>query len=168
MRKYFGISLFSIFFTSFCFSQSDTTSISNHLSTFEKITKEIENFKVDTSSVPNDKISKKIIELRKLRGGFNINEFLEFKLTETKQKSDISKEEFDKISDFLNYGNGKKWLDNSMIWIYRKHFTYKELKKLVKFYKTPIGNKMATDFPIIVLKSVTAAEAIRNLYNNKP
>ena len=41
---------------------------------FERITGAVKEYKLDTSSAPDDKITRKIIELRSLRGGFNIDE----------------------------------------------------------------------------------------------
>jgi hypothetical protein len=37
----------------------------------------------------------------------------------------------------------------------------------VKFYKTNAGQKMATDFPVIMLQSLKAAEMIKEGYNPK-
>lgn len=76
----------------------------------------------------------------------------------------MPKAELDKVSMFLKSGNGKRWLDNAMIWIYRNHFTYSELKKLVKFYKTSAGQKMATELPLIMVKSLKAGEMIKEFY----
>ena len=64
-------------------------------------------------------------------------------------------------------GNGKKWLDNAVIWIYRSQFTYKELKQLVRFYKKEVGQKLATDLPIIMMQTLTAAEKIGSMYANQ-
>ena len=99
-----------------------------------------------------------------MRGGFNINEVIEFKIEEDRQKNEVPKAELDKVANFFTSGNGKKWLNNAMIWIYRNHFTYSELKKLVKFYKTPAGQKMATELPLIMVKSLKAGEMIKELY----
>lgn len=167
MKKYFGICFLFVFLISTASAQSDSSFKTNTVSIFVKISEEVKNFKLDTSSVPDDNITRKIQELRNLRGGFNINEAIDYKLEEDRQKNEIPKEEMDKFSDFFKNGEGKKWIDNSMIWIYRQHFTYKELKKLVKFYKTSEGQKMAIDFPVIMLKSLTAAEAIKDLYQQQ-
>ena len=167
MKKYYGISILFIYLTYTGCSQSDTIAKANSFAMFKKITTEVENYKLDTSSPPNDKLTRKIIELRKLRGPFNINEVLKYKLEEDKQKKEIFKEESDKFSNFLNSGNGKKWLDNSVIWIYRQQFTYKEVKHLVKFYKTSTGQKMATDFPVIMVESLRASEMIKDIMYSK-
>src|SRR5690606_18837629 len=105
----------------------------------------------------------KIVELQALKGGFNINEAIEFKIQEEISKNESSKEDLLKIRENFKHGLAKKWLDNAIIWIYRQEFSYPELKQLVKFYKTPAGQKMARDFPLVMLKSLTAAEMIRNV-----
>lgn len=132
---------------------------------FDKITRAVQDFKVDTTMPPHDHITKKIIELRKLRGGFNIQEAITYKIKEDSQKKNITEEQARVMTDFFSSGNGKRWLDNAMVWIYRQHFNYKEIKQLVKFYKTTAGRKMATDFPIIMAQSIKAAEVVKAYYH---
>jgi uncharacterized protein len=139
-------------------SKKTTTSI------FEKITKSVKDFQPDTTAVPDDKMTRKISELRDLRGGFNINEAIEFKIEEDRQKKEMPEAELEKLSQFFRSGDGKRWLDNAMTWIYRRHFTYSEIKQLVKFYKTSAGQKMAADFPVIMLESLRAGEIIKEMY----
>ena len=136
-------------------------------SVFERIKKAVTEYKIDTSDAPKDKITEKIIELRRLKGGFNINEAIEFKIREDLEKNESSKETLLKLSESFNNGQGKKWLDNAVIRIYREEFSYKELKQLIKFYKTPAGRKMANDFPLIMLKSLAAAEIIQQVLIKK-
>ena len=52
-------------------AQMDAVSVAG---IFERIMNEVKSYKLDTSAVPNEKITRKINELRQLRGGFNINE----------------------------------------------------------------------------------------------
>jgi len=153
-------------FTSLIYAQSDTASKAVP-DVFQKIMGSVKDYKPDTSAAPDDKITRKIIELRNLKGGFNINEAIDFKIAEDRQKGEIPKAEMDKVAAFFQSGNGKRWLDNAVIWIYRNHFTYKELKQLVKFYGTSAGQKMATDFAIIMLQSLRAAEMIKNIYEQQ-
>jgi hypothetical protein len=154
-----GSILFFCLFLAVGYAQTD--------SIFERVTKSVKDFKFDTAAAPNDKFTRKIKELKSLRGGFNINEAVSFKMEEEVQKKEISKEEYEKISSFFTVGNGKIWLDNAMTSIYRKHFTYVEIKQLIKFYKTSAGKKMTTDFPIIMLESLRAAEMIKEMYEQQ-
>ncbi|CAM4386868.1 DUF2059 domain-containing protein [Flavobacterium terrigena] len=138
-------------------AQNDKTSVP----IFEKIALEMKEFKLDTTLVPNDKLSKRIEKLRSLKGGFNINEAIEFKIAEERSKENAPTEELDKIEAFFKTGNGKKWLNNAIIWIYRKQFTLKEINQLIRFYKSSAGQKMAEKFPILMLQSLKAGEEIK-------
>lgn len=128
---------------------------------FEKIALEMKEFKLDTTSVPNDKLSKRIEKLRSLKGGFNINEAIEYKIAEERSKENAPTEELDKIEAFFKDGNGKKWLNNAVIWIYRKQFTLKEINQLIRFYKSSAGQKMAEKFPLLMLQSLKVGEEIK-------
>lgn len=124
-------------------------------------------YRLDTSAVPRDRVTAAIIELRKLRGGFNINEVIQYKLEEEKSKVGKPDSALQDYARFMKTGKGKEWLDRAMIWIYRKHFTYQELQQLISFYKTTAGRKMAADFPVIIVQSLTAVEKIKDLYTTE-
>lgn len=130
-------------------------------SIFESISTELKDYKIDTSAVPTDKITSKIIQLRQLKGGFNIDEAIAFKIGEEKSKGEISTDELKKLAAYFTTGHGHVLLGNAVIWIYRQEFSYKELKTLIKFYKTGAGQKMSKRFPVIMLKSFAAAEIIK-------
>ena len=167
MIKYFIPTILLCFLAATSFCQTDTAAGNMASSIFERIAKSIKAFQLDTTAAPNDKVTAKIIELRALRGGFNINEAIDFKLEEDRQKGEMPKAEVEKLSAFFKSGNGKKWLDNATNWIYRRHFTYPELKQLVSFYKTSAGQKMAADFPIIMMQSLRAAEMIKGFHTQQ-
>ena len=137
------------------YSQKDTAA-------FSHIAGMLQSFQPDTTTPPNDKTTAMINELRKLKGPFNINEAIQFKIAEDRQKAETPKEELDAAEKFFMQGKGKKWLDNAVNWIYRKNFTYDELKDLVKFYKSSAGQKLADKFPVIMLQSLKAAETIKS------
>ncbi|MFL5786990.1 MAG: DUF2059 domain-containing protein [Flavisolibacter sp.] len=143
-------------------AQSDSSSKNKAMSSLAKIIMEVKEFKPDTSNVPEDKITRKIRELRNIKGGFNINSVMDFKLEEDASKNEIPKATLALLKEQFTNGNGKRWLENATIWIYRKEFTYKELKQLTRFYKTDAGKKLSEQFPAIVLKSIMSAEVIRN------
>lgn len=151
------IILLFLFLSVLCHAQNDKT----NAPIFEKIALEMKEFKLDTTSVPNDKLSKRIEKLRSLKGGFNINEAIEFKIAEERSKENPPTEELDKIEAFFKNGNGKKWLNNAVIWIYRKQFTLKEINQLIRFYKSSAGQKMAEKFPILMIQSLKAGEEIK-------
>lgn len=129
---------------------------------FEKINAELRTFKIDTSAVPEDKITIKIRELRELKGVFNINEAIAFKLAEEEKENKISREELTRVRQSMMHGEAKRWLDNAVINIYRQHFSYHEIRQLIKFYKSSAGQKLATQFPFIMMKSLLAAQTIHD------
>lgn len=167
MKKHTTLTLLFCCFVTIVFAQTDKDMNTVTPGIFNRIAKSVSDFRPDTSAAPYDKITTKIIELRNLRGGFNINEALAFKMEEDFQKKEISKAELDKLSNFFKNADGKRWLDNATIWIYRQHFSYSELKQLVKFYKTSAGQKMAIDFPVIMIQSLKAAEMIKDIYSKQ-
>jgi hypothetical protein len=167
MKKTLLVTCLGLFAFGSAFSQTNPDARAIDLSVFERLTNEVKNYKPDTSAVPDDKITRKIIEVRTLKGGFNINEAVAYKIEEERKKNDMPKEELDKIATFFKSGKGKRWLDNAVIWIYRQRFTYKELKQLARFYKTPAGKKMGADLPVIMLQSLAAGEMIKGMYTDK-
>lgn len=153
--------LLVIFTGKIVIAQDTTAKKSTAVATFERIAKAAASYKLNTSTPPDDKITKKIMELRELRGGFNINEAIAFKIEEDRQKKEVSEEGSNKLADYFTSGQGKTMLDNAVIWIYRDHFNYAELKQMVKFYKTSAGQKFADNLPVILLQSAAAAEMIK-------
>ncbi len=157
MNKYFLI-LIMLFYSKNLFAQ-DSAQLKN---IFERITSEVQSFKIDTTAIKEDRFTKKVKELRALKGGFNINEAIEFKIAEEAKEGKTSQAELDLLRASFSDGKAKQWLDNAVIHIYRQHFTNKEMKQLVKFYKTSAGQKLANDFPLIMMKSLAAAQVIHD------
>lgn len=164
MKKYIAITSICCLFSAILFAQTGRPAEEKTTSVFERMTASAADFQPDTSSLPNDSITGIIMELRTVRGGFNIDEAVEFKIEEARQKNEISQTAADSLLAFFTTGNGKKQLDNAVMWIYRKHFTYEELQQIVAFYKSSAGQKFATEFPFVVLESFKAAELIQKNY----
>jgi len=127
---------------------------------FERITTEMGTYKINTATPPADKTTKLINELRNARGGFNINEAMEYKLQEDRQKKDINEKQFEYLDSFFRSGTGTVLLNNAVTWIYRNYFTRKDLKQLIHFYRTNAGEKYSKIFPVILLQSAKAAGEI--------
>ena len=83
--------------------------------------------------------------------------------TQKSQHSQITKAAWISFKNNRKFKNkkGKKWLNNAIIWIYRKQFTLKEINQLIKFYKSSAGQKMTEKFPILMLQSLKAGEEIK-------
>jgi hypothetical protein len=161
MRKMFNLCLF-MGISCCLLAQTDTTSGSKAAGAIEKILNEVKAYKIDTSDVPDDKITRKIIQLRKLRGGFNVNEVISYKMQEEERNKETPISTMTALKEQFQSGKAKQWLDNAVIWVYRQQFTYKELKQMVRFYKTSAGQKYATYFPAVMLKTLMAAQTIHD------
>jgi len=136
---------------------------SQDLPVYEKLMQEMKSFRLDTSAVPEDALTKKIRELRSLRGVFHISEAIQFKLQEEKSKGEMAPAQVAMLETSFQSGAGRRWLDNAMTWIFRRHFTLKEIKSMIRFYKSGAGQKLATAFPLVMLESMAAAQAIHEM-----
>lgn len=141
-------------------AQQDTAANSS-TNEIMRIVNDVKSYKPDTSDVPNDKLTRKIKEFRDRKGGFNINTVMDYKIQEDLGKNDLSKEKADKLKQEFTTGRARRLLDNAIIWLYRKTFTYKEMKQLVRFYNSKAGQKYSDFFLPMLLKSVVAAESIQ-------
>lgn len=130
---------------------------------FTKISQQVSAYTPDTSAVPEDRMTRAIVKLRSLRGGFNINEAIEFKIGEERTKREMPEQQIDALSDYLTKGRGKRLLDNAVIHIYRNTYTYRELKRMIRFYKSAAGRKTAETFPVVMLESLAAGEFVKSL-----
>lgn len=149
-----GVVIFCFLCLNFCLAQNQKQEV------FQKITSALKDFKVNTTVVPEDQLTKEIRKLRETKGGFNINEAISFKIGEDLTKGDLTQSDAEKLDQFFKSGKGKIDLDNAVIWIYRDLFTTAEVKKLTRFYKSSAGQKLTENFPIVMLESLKAAEEI--------
>ena len=145
----------------FCIAQNHKQEV------FQKITATLKDFKVNTTAVPEDQLTKEIRKLREIKGGFNINEAISFKIGEDFSKGDLTQLESENLDQFFKSGKGKSDLDNAVIWIYRDLFTTSDVRKLTKFFKSSAGQKLSENFPIVMLESLKAAEEIIKTYKMK-
>lgn len=125
-----------------------------------KLASSLKDFKVNTSPVPEDQLTHKIRKLREIKGGFNFNEAILFKIGEDLSKGDLTQLDGEKLDHYFKLGQGKADLDNAVIWIYRDLFSSSEIRKLTKFYRSSAGQKLSEKFPIIMLESLKSAEEI--------
>ena len=149
----------ALFIYGHCYSQIDSALIKRikALDTADIV-------KADTVSVPNDSFSKKVRELRSEQKGLTLETILRLKIAEQQQKDTAhSKEFYQKLVDEITTGRTSKLLENSVINIYRRTFTEKELDELISFYKTSAGQKMNTEYLLLLVQSVKDAEQLLKL-----
>ena len=75
------------------------------------------------------------------------------------QKIPVAPELIGKIHDILLSKENMKELDNGVAVIYDKNFTHKEIKDIIKFYKTKSGKKLLSKIPEITLQSMEVGQA---------
>jgi hypothetical protein len=156
-----GLLLIAILaFTAAQSSPIDTSK--KRLSAFDQISLELQAYKPDTSAPPDDRITRTIRQIMALRGGFNINEALEYKIEEDRHRGEIPEVDLNQLALYLQKGEGRRQLDNAIIWIYRSTFNLKELQQIKYFYATSAGQKMADSFPLLMLKSLAAAQLLKD------
>ena len=120
--------------------------------------------KLDTTSVPNDRLTQKIRELRNEKKGLSIETIIKIKIEEEKQKDkEHSKEYFDKLYAEVTVGKTGRLIDNCVINLYRRTFTEEEVDQLIAFYKTSAGKKMDSEFLIMLVESAKDAEYLLKL-----
>jgi len=149
-----------IFFSSaaqFGYSQIDTAFIGRL-----KALDSLNILKLDTAAVPNDQLTKKILELKKEKTGIGLESLMYIKIIEEKQKPNSSrtKDFFDKLQNELATGRTSKLIENCFVNIYRRTFTESEIDDLIRFYKSSAGKKMEREFLPLLVESAKAAEKL--------
>ncbi len=120
--------------------------------------------KTDTLPVPEDAFTRKIRELRKEKNGIDIELVLQIKIREEQEKDTVrGKDYYDKLLAEVTTGKTSKLLDNALVNMYRQTFTEPEIDELLRFYKTPAGKKMGSDYILLILRSVKDAEGLLKL-----
>ncbi|MDQ2718381.1 MAG: DUF2059 domain-containing protein [Bacteroidota bacterium] len=120
--------------------------------------------KLDTSFVPNDSFTKKIKLLRSEKKGLNVETVLRMKIMEEQQKDTAhSKDFYNKLLEEVTAGKTSVLIDNSMVNLYRRNFTEKEIDDLIIFYKTSAGKKMDKEFILLMVESMKDAEQLLKL-----
>jgi len=83
---------------------------------------------------------------------------------EEQQKDTLhSKEFYKKLLEEVTTGRTSKLIENSVINLYRRTFTEKEIDDLVQFYKTSAGKKMDEQYLLLLVESAKNAEQLLKL-----
>lgn len=129
-------------FLLFCSFQQFGISQVDESSVFNRISETMKTFQIDTSAVPNDKMSEKIKVLRALKGGFNINEAMDSKIAEARSKNEITEIEYKNIKKFLSWSIGGggggfcyQWGTNANLGIDEL-----EINRIIKIVPNPVSD----------------------------
>ncbi|CAN5235539.1 hypothetical protein BH09BAC2_BH09BAC2_11630 [soil metagenome] len=153
-----------IFFATILFYQSANAQLDTAFIKKLKSLDTLNTLKTDTIAVLEDRLTKKIRVLRRERSGFDINFLIQMKLAEEQAKDTIhSKSYYLQLTKELTTGRAGRLIENSLINIYRKLFTEREIDQMISFYKTSAGKKMSKEFIYLVLRSSKNAEQLMKL-----
>ena len=133
------------------------TSFLNKLKNLEKTN----SLKMDTAAVPNDALTRKIKQLRKEKGGLDIETVIAIKLAEQQQKDTTHPAAYyDKLKREITTGKTGQLIENCVINLYRNAYTIKEIDELLFFYRTSAGKKMNNANILIIMQSVKDTEEL--------
>jgi len=72
----------------------------------------------------------------------------------------LPREFYERLYDEIANGNGRRWFENAIIQIYRKHLTVENVKELNAFYSTPAGKKYISLLPVLLEESKEVGTSI--------
>lgn len=155
-KKIISLILGLTIFTVCSYAQSDSAKIAALQKIFG-----MAKFKVDTTAVKEDSLTKKIFTLRAERGPVNLDNVLKF-IIQNKEANDTvhSKKYYDALSDECQNGHSHQLIENILINLYRQCFTEPEIDQLILFYKSSAGKKMSNDFMVLSITAAMAAQEI--------
>ena len=123
----------------------------------------LNSLRLDTTSVPNDMLTRKIKELRKEKNGIDLETMIFIKLKEQQEKDTIHNADYYQLlTNEITSGHTGLLIENCVINLYRNTFSLTEIKDLIAFYKTSAGKKMNKEFILLVLRSAKDAELLLN------
>lgn len=149
-RKIAGICLMIFLMLSASILQAQNTTISEALP-------------FDTTSVPNDELTKSIKELMTITGVMELGKQIGKNIAELKksgQANQLPEEFYDRLLKEYESGQTDKWMVNAVVRIYRQKFTIGEVKTIIAFYQTPVGKKTISVLPAITQESMKEGEKI--------
>ena len=118
-------------------------------------------FKIDTSAVPEDRLTEKIRILRAERGPINMDNVIKYTIQSQQANDKVRpKEYYDRFLEQCQQGEAHRMIENILINLYRQCFTEEEADQLIEFFKSSAGKKMRTDF---LLLSATGATAVQKI-----
>ena len=124
--------------------------------------------KVDTTTPPEDSLTKKIRIFRAERGSLSFDTVIKYSI-ESQQSNDTKrpKEYYLNLLDECQHGYAHHLIENILINLYRQCFTEKEVDQLVEFYKTSVGKRMMIDILMITATAGTAIQQIVKVTSEK-
>jgi hypothetical protein len=117
---------------------------------------------LDTIPPPQDDLTRELRKMLEMTGALNLGVQFAKGLQELQSSGQdiLPKEFYERLYDEIANGNGKRWFENAIIKIYRKHLTVEDVKQLNIFYSTPAGKKYVSLLPVLLDESKEAGTSI--------
>jgi len=152
-----------------CFAQFGYTQIDTAFIARLKALDSLNILKLDTADVPNDQLTKKILELKKEKTGLGLESIMYIKIMEDQQKPSNKHptDFYTALQNEIKNGRTAKLIENSYVYIYRRIFTENEIDDLLRFYKSSAGKKMEREFLPLLVESAKVAEQLLGIAAKK-
>jgi hypothetical protein len=110
---------------------------------------------LDTIPPPQDDLTSELKKMLEMTGSLNLGVQFAKGLQELQSsgRDILPKEFYERLYDEIANGNGKRWFENALIKVYRKHLTLEDVKQLNVFYGTPAGKKYISLLPVFLEES---------------
>ena len=117
---------------------------------------------LDTIPPPQDDLTKELKKMLETTGALNLGVQFAKGLQELQASGQdiLPKEFYERLYDEIANGNGRRWFENAIIKIYRKHLTVEDVKELNAFYSTPAGKKYISLLPVLLEESKEVGTSI--------
>ena len=117
---------------------------------------------LDTIPPPQDDLTKELKKMLETTGALNLGVQFAKGLQELQASGQdiLPREFYERLYDEIANGNGRRWFENAIIKIYRKHLTVEDVKELNAFYSTPAGKKYISLLPVLLEESKEVGTSI--------
>ena len=117
---------------------------------------------LDTIPPPQDDLTKELKKMLETTGALNLGVQFAKGLQELQASGQdiLPREFYERLYDEIANGNGRRWFENAIIKIYRKHVTVEDVKELNAFYSTPAGKKYISLLPVLLEESKEVGTSI--------
>jgi hypothetical protein len=117
---------------------------------------------LDTIPPPQDDLTKELKIMLEMTGALNLGVQFAKGLQDLQATGQdiLPKEFYERLYEAIANGDGRRWFENAIIKIYRKHLTLEDVKQLTAFYSTPAGKKYISLLPVFLEESKEAGTGI--------
>lgn len=110
---------------------------------------------LDTIPPPQDELTNELRKMLEMTGALNLGVQFAKSMQDLQASGQdiLPKEFYERLYEAIANGEGKRWFENAIIKVYRKHLTLEDVKQLNAFYTTPAGKKYISFLPVFLEES---------------